>query len=507
MHPRGSARRLSLTSLATIGLCLVTLSAAAANSSAQSLKRSSSAISDRVVKLEASAQKCRTAEEAVTIYRIFLADESISAKERADSERYLTIWQKLASEDSVRVGQKWVPRAEELEMREQADKLVVQGLVLLQNGNLKEADKLLEKAAKVYPEHLDSLFLLAVGALVNGNASNAERQLSRMLLRDPQNIAILNNLAVAEAMKGQGDDAFKHLELAAKLAPDHGQTLQNLGALVFLFEHGGRTRKPVKASAGTKRKAALVFAELRTTSKAQYDPGKLFAMDFSLPGSEAKESTEPLPTERIVGNGTGFVVAPEYLLTNRHVIDDADSLVIVDPQDPQKLLRCAVVEKSEEFDLAILKCPNLMASPVRLNDASVARGTEVLALGFPIASVIGADIKATRGIVTGLPTKDTENMLVLDVQINPGNSGGPLSDRSGRIVGVNSATTFSDRFTKGYGLAIPISDAMPFLKQHVPDFAVVPSEEKNLEWTEVDAAVAPSTVMILVQKNAPTPGK
>ena len=53
---------------------------------------------------------------------------------------------------------------------------------------------------------------------------------------------------------------------------------------------------------------------------------------------------------------------------------------------------------------------------------------------------------------------------------------------------------------QGYGLAIPINDAMPFLKQHIRDFESAKSEGKTIEWTDVDALISPSTVMILIQK-------
>lgn len=457
---------------------------------------------DRVAKLEEQAQKCKMAGECVSLYRIFLADSSIKVLERKFAEIKLAEWQKLADSDSVRVGKKWMSKDEEKALRTEADELVKQGLVLLQNGNPKQADELLTKASKIYPEHMSSVFLLALGALMNDNFVGAEKQFTEMLKRAPNNIAILNNLAVAEALNGKGDRSYKHLQQAADLDPNYGATLQNLGALVYTMENTKRSKKPMTVSAATKDKAAKTFAKLRTTSKAGYNPAMLWAFDFKFKRAEADSSQqeEQGETERVIGNGTGFVIAKNYVLTNRHVVEDADALVIVDPADSKKLHKGTVVGVAKAFDLALVKCETLSAAPIPICQTTAARGTEVLALGFPVSNVVGSGLKSTRGIVTGLPSKETDGMLVSDVQINPGNSGGPLCDSSGRVVGINTAVTASSRFVKGYGLAIPVTEAFSFIKEHLPKFVPVVGDTKKKEWTEVDAAVSPSTVMILIRK-------
>ncbi|MDB5387532.1 MAG: hhoB [Planctomycetaceae bacterium] len=463
--------------------------------------RTKESLPERVTKLEEQAQKCKTAAEAVSLYQIFLADSAIKVLERKGAETKLAEWQKLAAADSVRVGKKWMSKPEELELRKEADELVQQGMVLLQNGNPKQADDLLTKASKIYPEHMSSVFLLALGALMNDNYTGAEKQFTEMLKRAPNNIAILNNLAVAEALNGKPDKSYKHLQQAADLDANYGATLQNLGALVYTMENPPRNKKFVAISPATKDKAAKAFAKLRTTSKAAYNPAKLYVFDFKFKRAEAESSQEEQSeVERVVGNGTGFVIAKNYVLTNKHVVDDADALVIVDPADPKKLHKATVVGVAKGFDLALVKCESLSAAAIPLCVTAAARGTEVLALGFPVSNVVGSGLKSTRGIVTGLPSKETDGMLVSDVQINPGNSGGPLCDSSGRVVGINTAVTASSRFVKGYGLAIPVTEAFSFIKEHLPKFVPVAGETKKKEWTEVDAAVSPSTVMILIRK-------
>jgi S1-C subfamily serine protease len=487
--------------------CWLTMSLPGVQLFAQS-SRVKEVLPERVVKLEEQAQKCRTAVEAVSLHKIFLADGSIKVLERKHAELKLAEWQKLADTDSVRVGKKWMLKAEEEVMRKEADDLVKQGLVLVQNGNPKQAEELVTKASKIYPEHMSSVFLLALSALMNEDFANAEKRFTEMLQRAPNNIAVLNNLAVSEALNGKGDRSYKHLQQAAELDPNYGTTMQNLGALVYSMENKQRTKKPLVFSDATKDKAVKAFAKLRTSSKAGYDPRRLWAFDFKFKRAEAETAqTEQSEVERVIGNGTGFVVAKHYVLTNRHVVDDADTLVIVDPVDPKKWHKATVVGVAKGFDLALLKCDTLSAAPIPVCQTSAARGTEVLALGFPVSNVVGSGLKSTRGIVTGLPSKETDGMLVSDVQINPGNSGGPLCDSSGRVVGINTAVTASSRFVKGYGLAIPVTESFAFIKEHVPKFVPVVGDTKKKEWTEVDAAVSPSTVMILIRKKDIDPTK
>ncbi len=125
---------------------------------------------------------------------------------------------------------------------------------------------------------------------------------------------------------------------------------------------------------------------------------------------------------------------------------------------------------------------------------------EVLALGFPLTTVVGKGLKATRGIVTGLPEQANKNMMLLDVPVNPGNSGGPLCDQSGRVVGVVTAKTLSDTFIQGYGLAIPIDEARVFVRNTLRDWQPAVGADAKLEWTAVDANLSKSTVMILISK-------
>lgn len=452
----------------------------------------------RIRALETNAQKCQTADEALSLYKIFLAGSDVTAEEQEQARPRLEFWQQAAADQLVRVGLKWMTKGEAEALRKEADALVGEALELLNVDNVASANAKLEKAGRIYPEHLESIFLLAVGAFLGGDFKAAEAKFSQCLSRAPDNVALLNNVAVCEVQNKHYSAAVKHWEKAASIDLENENVAQNLGQFI--------------SDANTRR---LANVEKRVLNDATGIYQKMVAKD---PGNRAKPSRgyivmrllrsrpeDAAPDEnRIVGNGTGFVIADGYVVTNRHVVEDADALVIQDPARPDGLpLAAKVVGIAKDLDVALVECRQLKAPAVPLNTAPIARGTEVMALGYPIATVVGKGLKATRGIVTGLPSTETDKMMVLDVQVNPGNSGGPLCDRTGRVVGIVAAKTFTATFVQGYGLAIPITDALPFVKQHIRGFSPPALEPKPVEWTDVDARISPSTVMIMIQKKRP----
>ena len=470
--------------------------------------------------LEMKAQQCRTAEEAVLLYKVFIADSKTSADDRNQAQQRLEYWEGAVKDELVRVGKKWIPKPEADKLEAEADRLVAEALELLNLKNFKKADEKLEEASRVYPEHLDSLFLLGLGAFLTDDVRGAERRFLQCLARAPNHVALLNNISVCQIRTKQFASAVKYWEQASSIDPVCQEVVQNLGR--FIADANDSLDSPAagRGAAGSKAgKSTSDFGkvELRTINAATdlytklVSSGKVSRADLSrgyiIMGPGKSKGGKPSPAEaEIVGNGSGFVISKGYVLTNRHVVEDADGVVIQDPASPKgELLEGKVLAVSTDLDLAIIECPKLSAPAVPINPAVASRGTEVLALGFPVMSVVGKGLKATRGIVTGLPSKDTGNLMVLDVQINPGNSGGPLCDRSGRVMGIVAAKTFTERFVQGYGLAIPMSDAQTFIRTKVPGFVPAPGGDKPLEWTEVDNRISPSTVLVLIKKKPKKP--
>jgi S1-C subfamily serine protease len=194
------------------------------------------------------------------------------------------------------------------------------------------------------------------------------------------------------------------------------------------------------------------------------------------------------------------VIHPHVILTNEHVVKGASGLLVLNPKDPRgDPLPAELLAVSDKFDLALVRCESLDALPLNLTENLPARGTDIMVLGYPLGPSFGTTLKSTRGAMVAMPDPALDHMFLYDAITNPGNSGGPLCDKSGRVAGVVRAVTGSVGGT--YGAGIPISDAIPFIRQHVPNLAALSKEAKEVDWPTVDAMVAPSTVLILTRED------
>jgi S1-C subfamily serine protease len=201
----------------------------------------------------------------------------------------------------------------------------------------------------------------------------------------------------------------------------------------------------------------------------------------------------------VVGSGSGFVIAPHIIATNHHVIEGAEQLMMLDPKDTTKHLAAELIAADEEIDVALIKCPKLDAPPLVMCQKLPPRGSDIMVLGYPLGPSFGANLKSTRGSMVAMPDAANDHLCLYDALTNPGNSGGPCVDSEGRVVAVVRANPGNIGGT--YGAAIPMERAMPFFKKHVPDLESVSTAPKKLEWTAVDVADAPSTVLILQKQS------
>jgi len=135
--------------------------------------------------------------------------------------------------------------------------------------------------------------------------------------------------------------------------------------------------------------------------------------------------------------GSGFIISEDgYILTNNHVIKDADE-VVVRLQDRRELT-AEVVGSDAQSDLAILKIKATKLPKVKIGKyENLQVGEWVIDMGSPF----GFDASATKGIVShlgrSLPSENYVTFIQTDVPINPGNSGGPLFNLAGEVVGIN----------------------------------------------------------------------
>lgn len=169
------------------------------------------------------------------------------------------------------------------------------------------------------------------------------------------------------------------------------------------------------------------------------------------------------------GMGSGVIVSSDgYIITNNHVIDGADELSVLLPDERE--FKARLIGKDPKTDVAIIKIDAENLPTVTLaNSDNVRVGDIVFAVGNPL----GVGQTVTMGIVSARGRKNLglldsvqgyEDFIQTDAAINMGNSGGALVDAKGRLVGINSAIISTTRGNIGIGFAIPINLAASIMR-------------------------------------------
>jgi serine protease DegS len=173
-----------------------------------------------------------------------------------------------------------------------------------------------------------------------------------------------------------------------------------------------------------------------------------------------------------LGSGV-LMTADGYVLTNHHVVDGADQIVL-QLQDGREAT-VIVVGKDPEIDLAVLKINLDNLIPIKLADTDdVQVGDIVLAIGNPF----GVGQSVSQGIISathrkGLGLNIFESFIQTDAAINPGNSGGALIDTKGNLIGIISAILDRTGYATGISFAIPANTALEILEDFIKHGRVI----------------------------------
>lgn len=191
-----------------------------------------------------------------------------------------------------------------------------------------------------------------------------------------------------------------------------------------------------------------------------------------------------------IGQGSGFVVAKDRIVTNHHVLAGATNVVIFFA-DGESAVADGVVSDSPKRDLAVISAKTGSRSPLRLGDElSVRQGDYVYAIGAPK----GLQLSMTNGIVSGFRQVDEQFMIQSTAPIAPGSSGGPLFDGEGRVVGVTTSLLTD---APGIYFSVGAGDVSRLLR--TPNAVVMPISSLATEG-EPDAKPQPSGETEAVQK-------
>jgi len=161
--------------------------------------------------------------------------------------------------------------------------------------------------------------------------------------------------------------------------------------------------------------------------------------------------------------GSGFIIDKDgYIVTNNHVIDNADKIVVI--LNDEKEFEAQIVGRDKNTDLALIKIKADHNLPVlRFGDSDILKvGQWVVAIGNPfgLEQTVTAGIVSAKGRVIGSGPYD--DFIQTDASINPGNSGGPLLNMKGEVIGINTAIIASGQ---GIGFAIPVNLAKNVISQ------------------------------------------
>ncbi|SMH52279.1 DegQ family serine endoprotease [Azospirillum agricola] len=242
------------------------------------------------------------------------------------------------------------------------------------------------------------------------------------------------------------------------------------------------------AQAAAPRSAPGSFADLAekllpavvniSTSQAapQRQPGQRPEMPQFPPGSPFedffrdffdRQQQQDQPQRKATSLGSGFVIDAKngYVVTNNHVVQDADEITVILQDDTN--IKAELVGRDAKTDLALLKIKTshpLVAVPFGDSDA-MRVGDWVLAIGNPFGlggSVTAGIISARQRNIDAGPYDD---FLQTDASINRGNSGGPMFNLNGEVIGINTAIFSPSGGSVGIGFAIPSNLAKQVVAQ------------------------------------------
>ena len=191
-------------------------------------------------------------------------------------------------------------------------------------------------------------------------------------------------------------------------------------------------------------------------------------------------------------SGSGVLISGDgYIVTNNHVISDADKVEII-LNDKREFL-ASVVGIDEATDLAVLKIEIENAPYLTFGNSDALQiGEWVMAIGnpFKLSSTVTAGIVSAKArSIDIMGTEGIESFIQTDAAVNPGNSGGALINTSGELVGINTAILTKSGSYEGFSFAVPINLANKVISD-IKEFGAVQRGWMGIKINNVNAGIA-----------------
>jgi hypothetical protein len=354
----------------------------------------------------------------------------------------------------------------------------------IQSNTFKEAGKIIREAQKIEPFIRADFQLGIFNVLVTRDFDAAEKHFSKCVERvrkyrplftqtlDQLNFShALGNLALLKVRKNRGKEAA---DLWTEVLAIAGPTPEfNYNVNRVLQASGAGYINLPSSVIGT-------FAQWSASGNSDYaDRSHGWLYLPYIPSHEYRpKANQPQPSKDnaagfiCCGSGTGFVIAPGLVLTNKHVVETEMGvafdrfLLNWDPDIGKKPVYADLIARSDHHDLALLSFPDsgLAGIPIRIDPKT---GEDIVVIGFPETELLGNSINITKGVISKIPAQDNP-MIVTDALTNPGNSGGPIIDEFGNAVGVHTLSLTS--LKKPVPMGESGQAAIDFVREHRPDF-------------------------------------
>lgn len=230
---------------------------------------------------------------------------------------------------------------------------------------------------------------------------------------------------------------------------------------------------------------AVVYVKVTSTQTQQSMPNSIFDFFFGYEGT-------PQQRER-VGSGSGVIIRSDgYIVTNNHVIDGASKIEVT--LNNNNTYEATLIGTDPATDVALIKIEETGLPIIPMGDSDQLRlGEWVLAIGSPydLRSTITAGIVSAKG--RSMPNYSgefkIESFIQTDAAVNPGNSGGALVDKSGNLVGINTAIISQTGSYAGYSFAVPVNIVKRIVGD-LMDFGSVKRALLGISMQNVDKKIA-----------------
>ena len=197
------------------------------------------------------------------------------------------------------------------------------------------------------------------------------------------------------------------------------------------------------------------------TVEVESDPFSDFFSDpfgfFGNPQGNGGKQRRSVRTPKQQGSGSGVIISADgYIVTNNHVVADADELTVTLNDNKEYSARIIGTDKASDLALIKIDGKNLPAITIANSD-DIKVGEWVLAVGNPfnLTNTVTAGIVSAKA--RSLYQNGVESFIQTDAAINPGNSGGALVNTRGELIGINAMLYSQTGSFSGYGFAIPTS--------------------------------------------------